>query len=175
MNEVMQSIANRRSIRKYLDIPVEKEKIFAMLNAARWAPSADNLQPWRFIVLQENKALMGKVAALSVYESWLKTASCFILVYLDTNTITKKLFNCDLKHKQAIGAALQNMMLVGYEMGLGTCWIGEILKREVELNALVEAPHNLELMAMISIGYSDLLNKRSMPRKDIDQLLLKWE
>lgn len=156
-------------------MPIEKEKIMLMLNAARCAPSAENLQPWRFIILQENQALMEKIAALSVYEKFLKTASCFILVYLDTQTITEKLFKCELKHRQAIGAAIQNMMLSAHEMGLGTCWIGEILKREAELNTLVGAPPGLELMAMVSIGYSDLLNKRSMPRKDIDQLLLKWE
>jgi nitroreductase len=108
-----------------------------MLNAGRCAPSAENLQPWRFIVLQDNRALMENIASLSVYEKFLKTASCFILVYLDTQTITDRLFNCELKHRQAIAAALQNMMLAGHEMGLGTCWIGEILKREADVYSLV--------------------------------------
>ena len=79
-----------------------------------------------------------------------------------------------MKHKQAIGAAIENILLSAYEMGLGTCWIGEILKREKEVNELLGVSEKLELMAMITIGYHEkceCLGKR----KALNDVLITWK
>jgi len=65
------------------------------------------------------------------------------------------------------------MLLAAHELGLGTCWIGEILKKENEVNQLVGAPQDYELMAMIAIGYYEP-RVRNVPRKPLDEVVLKW-
>ena len=53
MNEVLRTIKNRRTIRRFKSDPIEEEKLQAILDAGRWAPSFSNLQPWKFIVIKD--------------------------------------------------------------------------------------------------------------------------
>ena len=173
MESVFDCIVNRRSVRSYTSQPVDKATIEKLLTAASYAPSAANMQPWRFVVIQDDKELKDKVASLSVYAQWVKTAPCLIFVYLDKNTLSDRVFNCELKHKQVIGSAIQNILLAARELQLGTCWIGEILKHEKELNVLLELPDNLELMAMLTVGYTQNLGGAGK-REPLDKLVAKW-
>ena len=173
MESVFDCIVNRRSVRSYTSQPVDKATIEKLLTAASYAPSSGNMQPWRFVVIQDDKELKDKVASLSVYAKWLKTAPCFILVYLEKNTLSDRVFNCELKHKQVMGSAIQNILLAAREMQLGTCWIGEILKKEKEVNALVAAPDHFELMAMLCVGYTSE-RRGAGKREPLDKLVAKW-
>lgn len=137
MYSLTDNILNRRSIRSYQEKPVNPEDIKTILTAATLAPSGNNLQPWKFTVIMNDKALMKKLSALTVYEHWVQTAPCLIAVFLDPAsseglTIPK----LHMKHVQAIGAAIQNMLLTANDLGLGACWIGEILKNEETLKKL---------------------------------------
>ncbi|MCB2361714.1 nitroreductase family protein [Clostridium estertheticum] len=87
-----------------------------------------------------------------------------IAVFLDTKSLDDKIPNIYLKHSQSIEAAIQNMLLAAHELGLGTCWIGEILKNEDKVRELLRVSDDLQLMAVISVGYSsrkDLKSKRN--------------
>ena len=175
MNSLTDNILNRRSIRSYQEKPVNPEDIKTILTAATWAPSGNNLQPWKFTVIMNDKALMKKLSALTVYEHWVQTAPCLIAVFLDPAsseglTIPK----LHMKHVQAIGAAIQNMLLTANDLGLGACWIGEILKNEETLKNILEVPLSLELMAVISVGYPG----NAMPkgkRKEVDDSIICWK
>lgn len=79
--DVREAIFNRRSIRKFKELPVEQDKIAELLEAARWAPSGSNRQPWRFLVLEEpeTRGLVGDVSP----QMFVRQAPVIILCYAD--------------------------------------------------------------------------------------------
>jgi len=173
MNSVMTCILNRRSIRAYTSEEVSKDAIMQLLTAANWAPSGNNMQPWRFSVVMNNKELIKKLSSLTVYHNWVKNAPCLLAVFLDTKSFDDKFPNIYLKHTQSIGAAIQNILLAAHELGLGTCWIGEILKNEDKVRELLEVSDDLQLMAVISVGYPSAGNLKSK-RRDISENIVSW-
>lgn len=173
-SDLLELIKTRRSVRSYLDRPVEREKVGALLEAMRWAPSGGNLQPWAFAVVQENCALREKISALSKYEEWMKEAPVLIAIFYDHTKDSEKIFRCERKHHQAIGSAIQNGMLVAHELGLGTCWIGEILPHESEVKELLSVPDHFELVALLTLGYPSAPPKEK-GRYDLKELLLSWD
>ncbi|WP_235334113.1 nitroreductase family protein [Pelosinus fermentans] len=169
----MSSIVNRRSVRSYTSEKVKPNDITKILTAASWAPSGNNLQPWKFSVVMNDEDLTQKLSSLTIYHHWVQTAPCLIAVFLDTKTVDTKIQGIYLKHIQAIGAAIQNMLLAAHEMGLGTCWIGEILKNEHKMKKLLGVSNDFELMAVISVGYPSKDTIKSK-RRDISENILSW-
>lgn len=151
----MDAIRSRRSVRNYRPDRVPRDVIERLLEAATWAPSAHNKQPWKFAVISEDAALRGKVAALSKYGEWISKAPCLILVYLDKSSLDERIYNCAAKHHEAIGSAIQNLMLAAGEEGLGTCWIGEIARAAAPLGELLGTAQRLEFVALLTVGYPD--------------------
>lgn len=145
MNEVLRAIRERRSIRVFRPDPIEQDKLEAILDAARWAPSGRNTQPWRFVVV-ESEAKRAELAKLVPQRDMVRTAPVTIAVLLD-----RAAGYDELKDAQAIGACAQNILLAAHALGLGACWIGRARDREVE--ALIGARGNEELMMLIPIGY----------------------
>ncbi|MEW6097389.1 MAG: nitroreductase family protein [bacterium] len=160
--DVKDAILNRRSIRKYTDELVNDEKLMEILEAARWAPSGLNNQPWRFVIVRERKE---ELASLTKYSHVIKEANLCIAVFLDHASSYDR-----TKDILAIGAAIQNMLLYAYSIGIGTCWLGEILNRKEEVNALLEVQQEMELMAVITLGYPN--EKPTSSRKEIDELVI---
>lgn len=173
MDSVMSCILNRRSVRSYTSKGVSKDDIMQILTAANWAPSGNNMQPWTFSVVMNNKEMIRKLSSLTVYHNWVENTPCLIAVFLDTKSLDDKLPSVYLKHSQSIGAAIQNMLLAAHELGLGTCWIGEILKNEDKVRELLDVSDDLQLMAVISVGYSSRINLASK-RKDISENIVSW-
>jgi nitroreductase len=173
MDSTMSSILNRRSVRSYTSEKVKPNDITKILTAASWAPSGNNLQPWKFSVVMNNEELIKRLSSLTIYQGWLQTSPCLIAVFLDTKVVDNKVEGIHLKHVQAIGAAIQNMLLAAHEIGLGTCWIGEILKNEDQVRELLGASRDLELMAVISVGYSSKDNIKSK-RRVISEDIISW-
>jgi len=171
MSSIMSSILNRRSIRAYTSKPIDRNDIIKILTAASWAPSGNNLQPWRFSVVT-NTELIKKLSSLTIYNNWVQGAACLIAVFLDTKIIDDKIPKLYLKHVQSIGASIQNMLLAADEIGLGTCWIGEILKNEDEVKRVIGVQNDLQLMAVISVGYPSKDSKSK--RKDISENIINW-
>ena len=126
-----QLVRNRRSIRRYVDKPVEREKIMACLEAARLAPSADNVQPWRFLVIDnpELKTRLSQEAFSGVYAKSRFAAKApaliVILAKLDVvaNRIGKQIQGIHYYFID-IGIAGEHIVLQAEALGLGTCWIG---------------------------------------------------
>ena len=145
MNEVLKAIRERRSIRTFRADPVEPEKIEAILEAGRWAPSGKNTQPWRFVVVesQEKREQLGR---LVTQMDMIRTAPVTIAVLLDTEAGYDR-----IKDVQAIGACAQNMLLAAHSLGLGACWIGRVRDEQVE--RVLGTKEHEELMMLIPIGY----------------------
>ena len=163
MPGTIETILSRRSIREFTQANVPREDITTILNAGRWAPSGLNNQPWKFIVIQQ-KETMEKMAVCTHYSKIVSNAPLLIAVYLDRDTMYNR-----TKDLQAVGAAIQNMLLACCELGLGAVWLGEILNNKDKVNLIISCPESLELMAVLAIGYPGEKNARSS-RKDIKDI-----
>ena len=92
-----------------------------------------------------------EISQTVIYSRWLRRAPCCIAVFLDK----EKSYDY-VKDVQSCGAVMQNMLLAVHGLGLGSCWIGEVVNQQEKiLNLLGVSSENVELMGIISIGYSD--------------------
>ena len=147
--KIEEVVKQRRSIRQYTKQLPKDEDIHKILDAARWAPSGLNNQPWKFKVVKDKKIKDGLVK-FTKYGEVIKDAPVLVCVFLD-NSAT---YNRE-KDIMAIGACIQNMLLQAYELGLGTCWLGEIINKKEEVQRYLGTGPDYELMAVITLGYSD--------------------
>ena len=145
----MEVILTRRSVRKYKDQPIEKEKIDILLKAAMQAPSAGNQQPWEFIVVQERENLI-KLSGMSPYSKLVKDAP-LALVLLGNEERMKFSDNW----QQDMGAATENILLQAVELKLGAVWLGAAPNedRENYLKEKLDLPEHIRPFCIIAIGY----------------------
>ena len=145
--KVWDVVRRRRSIRRYAGKIPEKEKIKKVLEAAIWAPSGLNNQPWKFKIIKDKK-VKDHLAVFTECGDVIKIAPLLICVFLDRRAV----YNRE-KDIMAIGASIQNIMLMACEEGLGTCWLGEILNRKKEVEKYLGTGPDFELMACLTLGY----------------------
>lgn len=159
-------IESRHSIRKYLQREIEPSKIETILSAGICAPSGKNGKPWKFIVVQKDKTLLKRISAQTIYDSFVKTADALIVVLLD-----KVQSYHYIKDVQAIGACIQNILLQATELGIGACWIGEILNRDIFVKKILNLDNRYDLMAVITLGYPNEI-KRGLTKKQLSDCIL---
>jgi nitroreductase len=162
---ILKAIHERRSVRQFTDVPVSRDLIMTAIEAASWAPSGLNNQPWRFAIIWD-KPLQEALAALSKYSNILKSASVLIAVFLDKEASYDYTKDC-----QAVGACLQNLLLSLHSMDLGAVWIGEILRNKERIIEILELPERLELMAVVAVGHPANRNQKSN-RRPLEELIL---
>jgi nitroreductase len=162
---ILKAIHERRSVRQFKDEPVSRDLIMTAIEAASWAPSGLNNQPWRFAIIWD-KPLQESLAALTKYSNILKSASVLIAVFLDKEASYDYTKDC-----QAVGACLQNLLLSIHSMNLGAVWIGEILRNKDRIIGFLKLPERLELMAVVAIGHPANRNQKSN-RRPIEELIL---
>lgn len=150
--EVSEAILNRRSIRSYKAKPVEDEKIEKILEAARWAPSAGNLQSVEYVIARDEET-KGKLAAASYGQEQVSEAPVDIVVCCNLSKISHYgQRGRELYSLQESGACIQNLMLAAHSLGMGTCWIGAF--DEAEVRRAIGAPQDVKPIAIISVGYA---------------------
>jgi len=162
---VMTPIYERRSIRHFLESPVERKAVQEALRAASWAPSGLNNQPWRFAIIWD-KELKDKLAGLTRYAKTLQGAAVLVAVFLDKDSSYDYVKDC-----QAIGAAIQNMLLSLEHQGLGAVWIGEILKNKEKVAKELDLPERVELMAIVAVG-EPAHREQTSHRRPLEELIL---
>ncbi len=165
-NPVLEAIYSRRSIRHYTDKPVPKELVYEIILAGTWAPSGLNNQPWRFAIVQDREKKEA-LARLTRYGEIIRRAPVVIAVFVDREAMYH-----EVKDHQAMGACLQNMLLAAHALGLGAVWLGEILKNAEAVRTTLELPENLELMAVVAVGYPQKRDQTSS-RKPLQEVILK--
>jgi|AntRauTorcE11897_2_1112592.scaffolds.fasta_scaffold02058_4 nitroreductase len=159
----LENILNtRRSVRKFKDKKVSKEVVIDIIKAGVKAPTAGNLQPWRFIYTFDQKKI--NQAVDSTYrgnkrdsennQNWIRKAPVLILACIDySDTVGKYGEHGKKAAVQDVSAALENMVLKTVDLGLATCWISGF--REKELKSVFDVPSDVELLAFLPIGYND--------------------
>ena len=163
--DVLTAIYQRRSVRHFTDEPVEREQVLELLRAASWAPSGLNNQPWRFAIVRDRE-IKEKLAGLTRYHTTLKAAAVLVPVFLDKESSYDYVKDC-----QAVGAAIQNLLLACHALGLGAVWIGEILKNKETVREILGLSENLELMAVVALGHP-AHRKQSSHRKPAEELIV---
>ncbi|MBU0667034.1 MAG: nitroreductase family protein [Nanoarchaeota archaeon] len=161
--DLSECIRNRRSIRKYTQQPVEFDKITKIIEAGHEAPSAGNLQNWRFILITDKNVIR------SLYNHCLKQEQVYnaqaIIVVCGVVDIAERFYGLRGKRlytTQNCACAIQNMLLTAYDVGLGACWIGAF--DEDKIRSTFNIPENTRPQALITLGYPDEIPKP--PHKD---------
>jgi nitroreductase len=144
--DVLEAIRDRRSIRKYKEVPVPPDKLHKVLEAGRIAPSAGNRQEWKFIVITQ-KDLKDKMVDACRGQAFVGEAGAVIVVCA-TDPSRKW-------HMVDAAIALDHMTLAAHSLGLGTCWIGfaTILFNSKEVKQELEVPEDYDAIAPLIIGY----------------------
>lgn len=161
--------SKRYSVRNFEQKAVENEKLLYVLEAARIAPSAVNLQPWKFIVVTDPELI--KLVQTVYHREWLATAPVIIVALGDH----KKAWHRKLDDKEFtdidVAIAIDHLTLAATEQGLGTCWICNF--QAEKFSQLFNIPDHLEPIALIPIGYPVF---RDVAKKKREQLvnLVAW-
>lgn len=167
--EVDEVIRERRSIRAYKDRPVEEEKIKAILEAGRWAPSAGNLQSVECIIVKDRET-KEKLSSAAYGQAQPEEAPVNIVVCVNFSNISHYgQRGEDLYSLQESGACVQNIMLKAYSLGLGTCWIGAF--DENAARVALEMPDKVRPVAIIPIGYPD--EDPSSSRRGLESMIFR--
>jgi len=146
--DVFDAIRTRRSIRKYLNKPIEQEKLSKILEAARLSPSAANRQPWKFIVVTDPKV---KEELRAAYDrDWFVSAPVIIVACALPGEAWVR-SDGEEYWKVDLAIAMQDLILEAWEQGLGTCWIGAF--REEEVKRILGIPDEVRVVALTPLGY----------------------
>lgn len=152
--DVLDAMHSRRSIRRYLDVPVEWDKIGTILDAGRVAPSAGNLQAWRFVVVKkpEKRKL---IAEACIQQYWMEQAPVFIVIFAELPKMEQHygLRGVRLYSAQSCAMAAMQMMIAAESLGLGTCFIGAF--DENAIARIFNLPETARPQGVITIGYAD--------------------
>ena len=187
----LDAIAARRSIRRFADRPVPDEALQTILTAAIQAPSGMNQQPWRFVVVREDKRAemvrvmrdgMAKreargenIGSSERTASVMEQASVTVFVFNPEGmhpwmTRSASQMRTDVVDIQSIGAAIQNMLLAAQHLGIGSLWICHVFKAYEELCAWLG--EQAQMIAAVSFGYADE-SPGARPRKPLTEVA-RW-
>jgi nitroreductase len=139
--DTFDSIRTRRTTRTFSPQSIPEATIRKIVEAGRLAPSARNLQPWHFVVIQD-KDMLKQLAPLCTTGRYIEQANCAVAVVTDpTNSW----------HEIDGARAVQNMELAGWNEGVGTCWIGSLDRERIK--DLLGIPQQLHLLTILPFGY----------------------
>jgi nitroreductase len=143
---VLDLLTSRRSIRKYKGELVSQDTLDRILDAGRYAPSANNGQPWHFIVLKDRE--IKEKLSHGQWNGFIKN-SAFTVVgcAYEGDTYARKWSTVDTT------IALQNMVIAAWSLGIGSCWVGDF--EEAEVRRTLHVPTDWKILALISFGYPD--------------------
>lgn len=150
--ELLDLIQSRTSIRRYTDEGIERETIGKILESARWAPSAGNMQSWEFIVV-EDRETKEKISQFSYNQEHIREAPVCIVVLGDKEKARRKYDERgeNLYMVQETAAAMQNMLLMAESLGLGSAWVGAF--DEENIKDLLDIPEKLRPLSIITLGH----------------------
>ncbi len=175
--EFSELVLKRQSDRKYSDKPVEKEKLFKCLEAARLAPSASNSQPWTFVVADEPQLVKNIAKAsegpLKSFNNFVKQAPVIVAIVMEKPKVITELGG-KIKEKEYplidIGIAAEHFCLQAAELGLGTCMLGWFDEKRAK--QLLNVPENRNIPLLITVGYTpEGYKHRKKIRKSFDKVV----
>jgi nitroreductase len=161
----------RRSVHDFKKKQVPENDLYYVLESARWAPSAGNSQPWRFIVVRD-EAIKKKLAYPCYNQKWMADAPVLIVVCSNKESERQFPNNGKLLADHSIGAAIQNMLLAAESKGLSTCWVA--VSSEARIKNIFEIQDDIEIQAVVALGYARRKTYAPAPRLD-SHALTHWD
>ena len=154
---LLKQIQQRYSVRSYQKRPVEKEKLETILQSARLAPSANNKQEWRFIVVQDADTRRQLCVAAN-NQAFVGEAPVVIVC---CSAISDYVMRCGhLAYPIDVAIAMEHMALQAVEEGLGTCWVGSFYEDQVK--TILAIPATARVVELLTLGYpSDTLRDKN--------------
>lgn len=153
MSHVVYIAKKRRSIRKYLDIPVEWDKVVQILDAGRFAPAAGNLQSYKIIIVTD-KGIKRQIAEAALKQYWIEQAPIIIVICAKEERMVSYYGERGKMYLvQSCAAAAENMLLAATDLGLATCWVGAF--DEDKVAEAIGCPARAVPKILIAVGYSD--------------------
>ncbi len=141
--DAIEVLKTRRSVRVFADRPVDRRILEDLVDCARLAPSARNVQPWEFVVVDDRQKLR-ELAALTDHGRFIAQAPACIVVLCQTTKY----------YLEDGSAATENLLLAAHAYGLGACWVaGDKKPYAGSVLALLGAPHGYKLVSMVALGY----------------------
>lgn len=167
--EVLEAIKGRRSIRAFTDELVSEEEVKTLIDAARHAPSAGNIQPWEFILVRKAE-VKRKLVGAALNQTFIEEASVVIVVCANEDMSRSGYGSrgATLYCIQDTAAATQNILLTAYSMGLGTCWVGAFSEEEVK--RVLDIPSGVRPVAIIPVGHVTA-NPPKHPKRPINEIV----
>ena len=162
--DVLEVIKERRSIRKYKQDPVEREKLLKVLEATRLAPSAMNRQPYEFVITSDNKTIEQISSACN--QTWDVPTIIVVCAFPDKAWVRN---DGEEYWKADAAVAMTILSLQACAEGLGTCWIAAF--NEEEIKKILRLKNECRLVAMTPLGYPDEKKGPVSNRKSIDDLV----
>ena len=168
-NLVIETIFKRRSVRSFLEKPVEKEVMTLLLQAAMAAPSASNSQPLEFLIIT-NPETVSKIRAKMRFANYNAPAAIAVLGNPGiANNSSGKYF-----WQQDGSAAIENILIAAVSLGLGTVWIGvhPIVPFERTVSQIVNLPEHVYPLGLVYVGYPA---ESPPPRTQYNEHVIHWE
>jgi nitroreductase len=160
--ETQKAIRERYSCRSFLSKQIPKEIIEKLIDAARLAPTARNIQPWEFVVVTQKERLK-KIGSLAQSGPFIADSACCIAIFCK-----------DTKYYLEDGcAATENILLCATDLGLGSCWVaGDKKPYAEEIRKFLEVPEGFKLVSLIALGYPK--EKKSTDKRPLEEVI-HWE
>ena len=160
--DCMEALKTRRSVRSYTGAPVLRAAIEDIVDCGRLAATANNLQPWEFVVVTDPNRLR-EIADLTDWGKFIPQAGACIVVFCK-----------ETKYYLEDGSnASQNMLVAAHAHGLGTCWVAGDKKHYADpIRRLLGAPESFKLISLIALGHTaEQTQKAKRPLAEV----LHWD
>lgn len=171
--DILNVIKERKSVRKYKDKTVEREKVDQLLEAGALAPTAGNCQPWKFIVIKDQAVMQELIdEAISKFNaSWLSKGVPLMIAVCGNPAESAARYGDRGRYiyvVQDTAAAIENIMLAATDMGLGTCWLGAF--DELKVNDILNIEPEYRTLGIIAAGYPAEEGERPS-RKELSKIV----
>ncbi len=168
--DVSKAIRDRRSVRAYDKREIAQDVLLKVLEAARLAPSANNKQPWKFVIVRD--AAMRKALAKAAKEQQFVAEAPVIIAAVALEP--ERVMTCGVpSYAVDLAIAVDHMTLAAVEQGLGSCWLGAFYQEDVK--KLLGIPKEFKVAALLTLGYARD-QARFKNRKEVEEIVSyeKW-
>lgn len=182
MKSFLELARERQSVRRYTDAPVAEEMLATVLEAGRLAPSGNNAQPWRFIVVQD-AGVKQRVYEASGKQGFVREAPAVIAVVADPKAkIRHTALHAEgvdapeiptmavIKAVRDAAIAADHMVMAATDMGLGTCWVAKF--EQEGIRPVLGVPDDCFVVTLITLGYTDIPSKPT-PRYGLHEIVFE--
>jgi len=165
--EFYEAVRKRLSVRSYKPDPIPEGVLGRILEAGRLAPSAKNIQPWKFIIIRDSEVKKALVPACRG-QAFIAEAPIVICACALTEQAWKGMGGYWTAEAVDVAIAIEHMMLAAAAEGLGTCWIGAYT--EAEVKKVLAIPDNVKPIALTPLGFPTK-EAKPRPRKPLSEIV----